>query len=260
MQATTRRAPRLRMGHLLIWIVGCAVGFAAYRSISPARLPMLRGRIVVSSYSLAMGTAFGTILAGCGLMAYRRWQGDGSYPSRAGHWLLLFGLAAAAADVAAVVAYQRRAAQDPSMAVAPFLAQFTPGPGGFWPVLLHHAVGWTVGALVALGFLLGLRGRLGRHWIAVFVVFSVASALLATAHIISAFLLHFWVDNRRLNSFLVHAYAGAVLAGAVAIFGAVIRDVRSGATADSLHRVGVGTWLAIAAIQMVIYIVYLGWV
>src|SRR5262249_31295921 len=61
-----------------------------------------RGRAIVTGYSLAMGTAFGTILTGCGLLAYRRWKGDTFYPSRAGHWLLLLGLAAAPADVTAV--------------------------------------------------------------------------------------------------------------------------------------------------------------
>ena len=58
----------------------------------------------MTGYNLAMGTAFGTILIGCGLLAYRRWRGDTSYPSRAGHWLLLLGLAAAVPDVAAVLA------------------------------------------------------------------------------------------------------------------------------------------------------------
>src|SRR5262245_22800443 len=108
-QAMARREPPLRMGHLMIWVFGCAVGFAAYQSITPRRIPALSSLILVSGYSLAMGTAFGTILTGCAMMAYRRWQGDSSYPSRAGHWLLLFGLAAAVADVAAVEAYQYRA-------------------------------------------------------------------------------------------------------------------------------------------------------
>ena len=72
MQATARREPRLQMGHLLIWVVGCAVGFAAYRWITPPHIGIFRGLAIVSGYSLAMGMAFGTILTGCGLLAYRR--------------------------------------------------------------------------------------------------------------------------------------------------------------------------------------------
>ena len=83
----------------------------------------------MTGYSLAMGTAFGTILTGCGLMAYRRWRGDASYPSRAGHWLLLFGLAAAAADVAAVLAFEYRILQDPDYPAHPI----TPYLRNSWP-------------------------------------------------------------------------------------------------------------------------------
>src|SRR4051794_5860188 len=64
MRATARREPRLRMGHLMIWVFGCAVGFAAYQSVTPRRSPALSSLILVSGYSLAMGTAFGTILTG----------------------------------------------------------------------------------------------------------------------------------------------------------------------------------------------------
>ena len=87
MQDTAGPEPRLRMGHLLIWVVGCALGFAAYRSITPLNVWPPIWRTIVMSYSLAMGTAFGTILTGCGLLAYRRWRGGTSCQPRAGHWL-----------------------------------------------------------------------------------------------------------------------------------------------------------------------------
>ena len=259
MQDTAGRAPRLRTGHLLLWIFGCAVGFAAYRSITPSRLITTpRSLVLVTGYDLAMGTAFGTILTGCGLLAYRRWRGDPSYPSLAGHWLLLLGLAAAVPDVAAVAVHIHAASRDPSHLGTPYLAQFQPGPGGFWPVLYHHAVGWGVGAMTALGFLWALRHRLERRWVAVFLVFSLASAALATAHVTSAILWHYGVDNRRLNLILVHVYVGVVVLGALAILAAIAGDTRSGAPPDGLHRLGVGTWLAIAAIQLVMYVLYLG--
>ena len=60
-----------------------------------------------------------------------------------------------------------------------------------------------------------------------------------------------------LNLLLVHAYAGSILVGALAIVWAIVRDRRSGDSADGLHRLGFGTWLAIAAIQMVMYLLYL---
>jgi hypothetical protein len=261
MQATARREPRLQMGHLLIWVVGCAVGFAAYRSIAPPRFLLgPRGLAFVAGYSLAMGMAFGTILTGCGLLAYRRWRGDTSCPSRAGHWLLLFGLAAAAADVAAVAAFQYQVMQDPDFLTypnTPYLAQFVSGPPGFSPMLYHHAVGWGVGALAALGFLRALRDRLERHWLAVFLVFFIVSATLAVAHTTSLILSHYPVDTRRLNRLLVHPYAGSVVLGALAILSAVAKDRRSSGPGDGLHRLGVGAWLAIAAIQMVMYCLFM---
>jgi hypothetical protein len=259
MQVTARREPRLQTGHLLTWVVGCAVGFAAYRSIAPPRhFLSSRGLAIVTGYGFAMGMVFGTILTGCGLIAYRRWKGDASYPSRAGHWLLILGLAVAAADVAATVAFEHQAARDPSMHVTPYLAQFQPGPEGFWPVLYHHAVGWVMGAIIALGFLLALRGRLERRWLAVFLVFFLVSATLAAVHVASAILAHFGARTRPWNLMLVHVYAGAVVLGALAIVAAIAGDRRSGALGDGLHRLGVGAWLTIAAIQTVIYTLYLG--
>ena len=61
-----------------------------------------------------------------------------------------------------------------------------------------------------------------------------------------------------MNVLLVHVYAGAVVLGAIAILAAIVGDRRSGAPGDGLHRLGVGAWLAIAAIQMAMYCVYLG--
>ena len=260
MQATESLVPRLRVGHLLIWIVGCAVGFAVYRSITPLRITNPTHLAIVTGYNLAMGTAFGTILTGCSLLAYRRRHGDTSCPSLGGHWLLVFGLAVAAADVAGVIAYQYQAMQDPDWPahpVPPYLAQFTPGPAGFGPLLYDHAVGWGVGALAALGFLQALRHRLERHWLGVFLIFFIVSATLAVAHTTSLVLSHYPIDTRPLNLLLVHAYAGSILVGALAILWATVRDRRSAVTADGLHRLGVGTWLAIAAIQMLMYFAYL---
>jgi hypothetical protein len=256
MQATARRRSGLQTGHLLVWVVGCAIGFAAYRSIMPDRLAMSRWLAVATGHSLVMGTAAGTILTGCGLMADRQRRGDRSYPSLGGHWLLLFGLTAAAADVAAVVAYRFWTVQDPSYPVDPYLAQFQPGGASSGPTFYHQTVGWSAGALAALGFLWAVRRRLPRRWIAVFFTFALVAAILGGGHLIVLVFAPRLVGPP-LNRSFVHAYAGAVLLGAVAIVSAVDKDRRSGAPADGPHRLGVGAWLLIAVIQLILYGVYL---
>ena len=130
---------------------------------------------------------------------------------------------------------------------------------GFCAGDYHQTIGWGVGAMTALGFLWALRHRLERRWFAVFVVFSLVSAILAVGHITSAILFHYGIaDTRRLNFLLVHVYAGSVVLGALAILAAIAGDRRSSAPGDGLHRLGLGAWLVIAAIQMVIYCLYLG--
>jgi hypothetical protein len=256
MQATARHRSELQTGHLLLWVVGCAIGFAAYRSIMPTGLDSPRALAIVTGYNLAMGTAAGTILTGCGLMAHRRWRGDRSCPSLAGHWLLLFGLAAAAADIAAVLAYRYGTVPDPSYPVTPYLAQFQPGGASTGPTFYHQTVGWGVGALAALGFLRVVRRRLPRRWVAVFITFALVAAVLGAGHIVVLVFAPRLVGPP-LNRFFVHAYAGAVLLGAIAIVSAIDKDRRSGARGDLLHRLGLDAWLAAAAIQLVLYGVYL---
>jgi hypothetical protein len=256
MQATARRQSGMQTGHLLAWVVGCAVGFTAYRSITPAPIPTIRGVAIVTGYNLAMGTAVGTILTGCGLMAYRRHRGDTTYPSLPGHWLLLFGLAAGAVDVAAAVAYHS-AVVDPSYPVTPYLAQFQPGGASSRPTFYHQMVGWIVGALAALGFFWAVRRRLPRRWIAVFFTFALVAAILGGGHIVVLLLAPRMADDPPLNRLFVRAYAGAVVLGAVATVSAADKDRRSGAPTDGPHRLGVGAWLAIAATQLAMYGVYL---
>jgi hypothetical protein len=121
-------------------------------------------------------------------------------------------------------------------------------------VLYYCAIGWGVGALAALGFLWALRDRLERRWLA---VFSLAGGVtLAIAHIACRILDHNPVDREGLDRLLVHVYAGCILAGAVAILRAFVRDRQSGVPTDALHRLGLGAWLAIAEIQIIMYLIY----
>jgi hypothetical protein len=203
MQDTAGREPRLRMGHLLIWIVGCAVGFAERRWIMVVNFPSSRHRVFVIGGSAVWAIAIGAVLAGCGLLAYRRWRGDTSCPSRAGHWLLLRALAVYAM----------------SMAIR-------------YSVLLAYAYFW-IAFMIDLAFFWGLRRQLPRHWITVFLVSTILAAIEALGF--GTF------PYGSLSWFVIGV--GSPFLDAFVILRAVGRDRRSGAPADGLHRLGVATAL-----------------
>jgi hypothetical protein len=258
MQAPSQPEPQLRLGHLLIWIVGCALGFAAYRELLTAPFQP-RFRPLVLGYNLGMGTTLGTILAGSGLLAFRRWRGDLSYPSLPGHWLLLFGLAAALADGAAIIAYIGCARQDPSFPEPAFWVHLREADNPTWPGFYHQTVGWGLGAVVALVFLCRLRGRLARPWLAVFLVALIASATLAGLKLIT--FIHLLITNRLVEYTAwcrrsVQLFAGFLLLGALAILAALAWDMRTRARTDGLHRLGIAVWLAIAAVQVVTCVIF----
>jgi hypothetical protein len=219
MTAPERRRPRLQMGHLLLWVVGCAVGFAERRSITPLDLPTTREQVIVFSSTVISGIAMGTILTGCVLLVYWRWRGDRSYPSRAGHWLLLRGLALYA--VLAALIHSRS---------------------------LSFPYYW-IALLVDLAFLWGLRRRLPRHWVAVFLVTCIIAAIRAVGFTAVFF-------NRPATSAIG---IGSALLDAVAILWAVGRDRRSSIPTDGLHRLGVGTTLALDTANVALYLALLGW-
>jgi hypothetical protein len=219
MQAGSRGEPRLRMGHLLLWVVGCAIGFAERRSLTPTNLPTDRVRVMVFSSNVAWGMALGTIFTGCALLAYRRWRGDTDYPSRAGHWLLLRGLAVDATWSAS--AYSR----------------------------LSLSARGSIVLMVDLAFLWGLRRRLPRHWVAVFLV----SSILAAVRAVGFMAFEFYHDTSILMS-LRYIGAGSVLLDAIVILRAIGRDGRSGVPTDGLHRLGIVTVLALDALSAIFYL------
>jgi hypothetical protein len=207
------------MGHLLIWIVGCAVGFAENRPMMLEKLSSTRDRALLIGISVVSGVATGTLLAGCGLPAYRRWHGDTSCPSRAGHWLLIRALAIHAMIRAAH--YAR----------------------------LPASVIFSIVALIDLGFFWVLRRRLPRHWVAVFLVSTLLGAVRAFEFGTSLYQRHLWsaID------------AGSALLDAFTILWAIGRDRSLGAPADGLHRLGVGVTLALDAIYMIFSFIQLVW-
>lgn len=224
MQDTAGRGPQLRMGHLLIWVVGCAIGFAEYRSIASVSIPTFRDRVLVYASSGVGAITFGAIFAGCSLMAYRRWRGDRSCPSRAGHWLLLRILAIHAARLA--FRYPRM----PSTAVSAIIL------------------------MIDLTFLWGLRHRLPRHWVVVFLVASVNAAVRMADFL--SFALGYWPSSVWAMTYITGACA---LADAVATLRAIGRDRRAGVPADGLHRLGVGTALLLDASSVILSLIVLLW-
>ena len=220
MQAGSRGEPRLRMGHLLLWVIGCAIGFAERRSLTPTDLLTDRVRVMVFSSNVAWGMALGTIFTGCALLAYRRWRGDTDYPSRAGHWLLLRGLAVDATWSAST--YSR----------------------------LSLSVRGSIVLMVDLAFFWGLRRRLPRHWVAVFLVSSILAGIRAVGFMAFDHSYHPAVAMT-----LRHIGAGSVLLDALVILRAIGRDRRSGVPTDGLHRLGIVTVLALDVLSAIFYLV-----
>ncbi len=185
MQDRSHRRPHPRIMHLVIWTAGCALGFAAYRGLLPwwLRMPSAKAKVIpfMATYNLAMGMVLGTILAGVGILAARRWREGEGLPSLPGHWLLIFGFAAALVDGVAI-------AVDRSL----LSAWYPPGVylSSYWvpfmlyrqPELAHlysQAVGWGLGAVASLAFSWHLRRRLTWPWLAAFLAFVLVASILS---------------------------------------------------------------------------------
>jgi hypothetical protein len=150
-EGSSCRGHQLGVSHLMVWVLGCALGFAAYRGLMPPWPMPMKTRILSWAYNLAMGSAFGTILTGTGVLVYRRLRGDRSYPCLPGHWLLFFGLAAALADAAAVVVFRSLLAAwfSPNAYLWAYwlpyqMARNRPNLAGMY----SQCVGWGLGAML----------------------------------------------------------------------------------------------------------------
>jgi hypothetical protein len=257
-------APRLRIGHLLGWTVASALGFAAYRGITP-RLGPSSPSVFLGVYDSVMGLALGTILTGVGIMAYRRRRGGNSYPSLPGHWLLILGLAAAVANGAAIASfdflvrlYFPPSKWPPGTVNLPkvFLVQFLISRNPDLIGVYHQAIGWGMGAAAALALSWHLRRRVAWPWLAVFLVFGLAAATLSAGHVRSLILVQSSPTLKPISSWCLrsaHVYARFILLGTFMVLAALAWDVRSRARVDGLHWAGVATWLVTAALQYATY-------
>jgi hypothetical protein len=216
--------PRLRMGHLLLWIIGCAIGFAERRTIAAIDLPSYRDRVLVYGNSAVWAIALGSLFAGCSLMAYRRWRWGLAYPSRAGHWLLLRILAIHAASL------------------------------GFGLYRVPSTAATAIVLMIHLAFLRGVRRLLPRHWVAVFLVAAINTAIRMVVFL--AYSVGYWPSSIWRMS---HISGASSLVGALATLWAIGRDRRAGVPADGLHRLGVGTALLLDASSVIFSLIVLLW-
>jgi hypothetical protein len=215
-------------------------------------------RILSGTYNLLMGVAFGTLLAGSGVLAYYRGQGNRSYPSLPGHWLLLFGMAAALADGVAVVVFRSLAAAwfSPGDYITVYWLAYRMARNPNLPGMFHQCVGWGLGSVLALAFFWGLKRRLSWPWRAVFLAFFLTAGVLAAGAIvstISAYGPSGWSGPLLWYRQAIHLYAGFVVLCTALILLAVLRDRFSGILADGLHWTGVAAWLTIAVAQGTLY-------
>ena len=262
-QTSAGLAPRLRIAHLLCWTVASAFGFAAYRGITPSLAPGVY--IGIGVYDSVMGLALGTILTGVSIMAYRRWRDGMPYPSLPGHWLLVFGLAAAVADSVAIGVFEiphppllpalevgAGYGQPAEGAPCPVPYIETPGPD----LCLSPGCRMGAGSGGSPGLSWHLRRRLSWPWLSVFVVFGLAAATLSAGHVRSLILIR---DASTLSPIgpwclqSAHVYARFVLLGVFMVLAAIAWDVRSRARVDGLHWVGIATWLVTASLQYATY-------
>jgi hypothetical protein len=248
------RPIRPTIGHLLIWTVGSALGLAAYRWA----FPPLNGRVRVFGmiYQMGMGMAVGTFLSGVTILEYRRRRGDPSVMSHPGHWLIWFGLAAAAADGLAIAAYYFAAIR-----VFHFSSDGYPPP--FWTIFrmasaptildpIHQGVGWGLGALAALTTAGLLRKRFGWPWLAVFVAFTVAAATLAVGTIRAEIRCYSGTGTAALivwGQLAYKIYYWLIPLCVLVVLSALADDFRRRHRGDGPHWAGVVAWLGIAAIQ-----------
>jgi hypothetical protein len=256
----SHRKNRPGIVHMMAWTLGCGLGFAAYRGLSPPWTMPAATRPLSWAYNLVMGAALGTILTGAGVLAYRRSRGDRSYPVLPGHWLLLFGLAAPLANAAAVVVFRRLLAAwfPPGTQLSAYWLPFRMARNG--PDLAgmySQCAGWGLGVVAALVFCCHLRGRVRWPWYAVFLAFLLTGVVLATGAICVTALSYGrlgWGPARVWFRRSIDVYAGFFVLGTLAILTAVDRDRRFRRPTDGLHWAGVAAWLAIAAMQLTAYI------
>ena len=198
-------------------------------------------------------------------MAYRRWRDGTSYPTLPGHWLLIFGLAAALADGVAIGVfgyvtrlYYPPEKWPPGTVYLPqvYLIQFRLSRIADVIGVYHQAVGWGLGAVAAIALSWHLRHRLPWSWLAVFLVFFLTAATLSGGHTRSLILVHRTSTLTPIGpwcSLSAVVYARFIMLGVSMMLVAIAWDVWKRSRTDGLHWAGVSAWLVSAAVQYAAY-------
>jgi hypothetical protein len=247
----------MRISHALLLMIGCALGFAAYRGLNPGLNAHFRAFGYV--YDVVMGSAVGALLAGGLVLAHRRWRGDPAALSQPGHCLLAFGLAAILANGGAIVAYYAwhvAVRIPPTVVHSPYWVPIRETNLRSYPEMHHQAVGWGLGAAAAAVLFCGMsRRRVWWHWQAVFLAIAVGAAILSAGHI--AHLAELW-GRAGVPAWWgrepADLYGEILVAWVLLLLVALARDAREGRRGDALHWVGIAAWLVIAAMQLALYV------
>jgi hypothetical protein len=91
----------------------------------------------------------------------------------------------------------------------------------------------------------------------IFLLFLLTSVMLAAGSIgvtVLAYGPSGWGPARVWYRYAIHAYAGSIVLGGLAVLAAVARDRSSRSPADGLHWAGLAAWMAIGAMQLIIYV------
>jgi len=254
------RSWQISIADIATLTLGCALGFGAYRSITP-RWAMIPGRaqLLVLVYNSGMSLAFGVIFAGVFALARRRKREDRESPLPPGHWLLLFGMFASLADLVAVVVFYALDAywSRPVAHFDPFWIILNLGSIPYLPAIFHQVAGWGLGAVFASGFSWWLSRRLRRAWLLVFVAFDVVASILTGAAVWAMIALSrgsepSWVfDSYR--EWAITLYRGSIIGCLLAIGLAVALDLRDQLQGDVLHWAGITAWLLVGGLQWILY-------
>jgi hypothetical protein len=235
----------LRLGTLVLWIGGCAVGFAFYAHLTFRVQPQYRLLSLV--YNLVMGTVMGTTLTGAAQLRARSARGDATAFAYPGHWLLVLGSAVVVIDVLFTSALSTSGSTGTAGAYWVVIEQaFAPRID----VAAHQAATWGFG-MVATVVVLGLAGkRLSWAWRGLFAAYVLAAAYMTTTALIAM------VQGVRAllawSSRLPHNHAWILGCGAALLVLIALIPSRHRA-GDGLHWLAFAMFLATAAIQLVLY-------
>jgi hypothetical protein len=241
----------MRIVHALGMLIGCALSFAIYRSVTFELIDSWKP--FAQLYATVMGGAVGVMLAGGLTLARRWWHGDATVTSQPRHWLLAFGLAAVLANSGAVGAYYSAwHSGEPIHPNPPFWMPFRQASAPSYPGIIHQVVCWGLAGTAALLFCVASFHRLRWHWWAFFPVFFLCAVSMCAGHI--AALVDLW--GRAAISWCYrsgHLYAKVIVVCSLIVLIPVLRDLWQDRRGDFLHWTGILSWSVIAAMQLGLY-------